>query len=227
MADVTTGTNNVPIIAHDVNGNTATNTYQVVVPPGSSVTPTYDDDGNLTSNGNGQSYTWDALNELTTITYTGGATSNFTYDALGRRIAIVEKNSGGTVTNTKQFVWVGESIAEERDASDAVTKRFFPQGEQVSGTSYYYTRDHLGSVREMTDGSGTIQARYDYDPYGRVTAITSTIPSDFQYAGMYAHATSSLNLTLYPCLRSEYGQVAIQRPARGRCGYNALHLRTQ
>src|SRR5271154_2654162 len=88
-------------------------------------------------------------------------------------------------------------MAEERNASNVVTKRFYPQGEQISGTSYYYTRDHLGSVREMTNSSGTIEARYDYDPYGRVTTITGTIPSDFQYAGYYEHATSGLNLTLY------------------------------
>lgn len=63
--------------------------------------------------------------------------------------------------------------------------------------AYYYTRDHLGSVREMTDSSGNIQARYDYDPYGRATAIINTIPSDFQYAGYYEHAPSGLNLTQY------------------------------
>lgn len=61
----------------------------------------------------------------------------------------------------------------------------------------YYIFDHLGSVREMTDSSGTIQARYDYDPYGRATSITSTVPSDFQYAGYYEHASSGLNLTLF------------------------------
>ena len=66
----------------------------------------------------------------------------------------------------------------------------------ASGQGSYYTRDHLGSVREMTDGSGTIQARYDYDAYGRVTTITGTVPSDFQYAGYYTHAASGLNFTL-------------------------------
>jgi len=40
-------------------------------------------------------------------------------------------------------------------------------------------------------------ARYAYDPYGRTTAITSTVPSDFQYAGMYAHSFSGLNLTFH------------------------------
>lgn len=59
----------------------------------------------------------------------------------------------------------------------------------------YYTRDHLGSVREMTDSSGTIQARYDYDPYGRTTLVSGSNLSDKQYAGMYMHQTSGLYLT--------------------------------
>lgn len=63
--------------------------------------------------------------------------------------------------------------------------------------SYYYTRDHLGSVRELVNSSGAIVARYDYDPYGRTTVITGTVPSDFQYAGYYTHATSGLNLTMF------------------------------
>jgi YD repeat-containing protein len=195
MAPVTPGTNIVSVVAHDVNGNTATNKYQVVVPPGSSATPAYDADGNLTSNGNGQAYTWDARNELLSITYANGASSLFTYDGIGRRVLIVEKNSSGTVTGTKQFVWRGTTLAEERDAGNSVTKRFFPQGEQISGSPYYYTRDHLGSVREMVDNSGNIQARYDYDPYGRVTKVSHG--QRLSVCRYYAHLPSSLNLTLF------------------------------
>ena len=203
--NVTTGTNTVAVIAHDVNGNTATNNYQVVVPSGTGVSPTYDGDGNLTNSGNGQAYTWDAENELLSITYSSGANSGnhteFTYDALGRRLSIVERTGttlgSGAITSTKQFVWVKTNLTEERNASNSVTKRFYPQGEQISGTSYYYTRDHLGSVREMTDSSGTIQARYDYDAYGLVSKVSGSMDSDFQYAGYYEHAPSGLNLTLF------------------------------
>jgi hypothetical protein len=76
--------------------------------------------------------------------------------------------------STKQLVWVGADIVEERNASDTVTKRFYPQGEQIGSTSYYYTRDHLGSVRELLNSSQTVQARYDYDPYGRTTSELHT-----------------------------------------------------
>ena len=194
---LSTGTNTVSVVAMDGSGNAQTNNYQVVVPPGSTVSPTYDLAGNMLTNGNGQTYTWDVENRLLSITYANGASTLFTYDGLGRRVQIVEKDSSGTATSTKQHLWMGAAIAEERDASNTVTKRFYGQGEQISGSAYFYTRDHLGSVREMSDSAGTIQARYEYDPFGQSTLIQGGNLSDFQYAGMYMHQISGLNLTWY------------------------------
>lgn len=62
-------------------------------------------------------------------------------------------------------------------------------------TAYYYTWDHLGSVREMLNSSGTIVARYGYDPYGRTTLVSGTNLATFQYAKMYMHQPSELYLT--------------------------------
>ena len=63
------------------------------------------------------------------------------------------------VTGTKQFIWNGRSISEERDASNAVLRRFYPEGEQISGTSYSYMKDHLGSIVEFENSSGAIQGK--------------------------------------------------------------------
>ncbi len=190
-------TNTVTVVATDSHGNSRTNHYQAIVPAEPSYSPSFDADGNELAGGAGQTYTWDAKNELASITYTGGASTLFTYDALGRRIKIVEKNSSGTVTSTKQLVWDGSRIAEERDVSNAVTKRFYALGEQIGGSNYFHTKDHLGSVREMTDSSGVVHARYDYAPYGRVTKVSGDMDADFQYAAYYEHAVSGLNLTQY------------------------------
>src|SRR6266516_3028270 len=70
-----------------------------------------------------------------------------------------------------------------RDGSNTVTKRYYPQGMQIGTTNYYYTKDHLGSIREMTDGNGVVHARYDYDPRGRLTKVQGDSDSDFTYAG--------------------------------------------
>jgi len=91
-----------------------------------------------TNNGKGQTYQWDAENRLVQIAQ-GSNTYQFAYDGMGRRIS--ETDNG---TLVKQWVWVGSTLAEERDGSTPaiVTKRFFAQGEQqaVSGTATPYYR---------------------------------------------------------------------------------------
>jgi len=67
--------------------------------------------------------------------------------------------------------------------------------------SYYYTRDQLGSVREMLNSSGSIVARYAYDPYGNTTLVSGSNLATFQYATLYAHQPSGLEL---PTFRGGY-----------------------
>ena len=169
-ANVTTGSNTVAITATNAGGST-THGFQVTV-TGAAVQPfAYDPNGNLLGDGT-KTYQWDAANRLVGIGYVGsGAQTQMKYDGAGRRVAIVESTSR-TVTSTKNFVWTGVSLAEERDASGAVMKRCYSQGEQISGAAYYFSRDHLGSIREMTDAIGGAQVRYDFDPYGVRTRVS-------------------------------------------------------
>jgi hypothetical protein len=116
----------------------------------------------MTSDGT-NSYVWDAENRLIQVTYPGsGNNSKFIYDGFSGLVKIVE-TSGGSVTSTKQFVRCGSQICEERNASSTITKQFFGWGQTLSGSNYFYTKDHLGSIRDMTDSTGTVQAHYEYD----------------------------------------------------------------
>jgi hypothetical protein len=83
----------------------------------------------------------------------------------------VNLRPSGTVISAKTLLWCGNQICEERDSTGAnVKKRFFAEGEQRIGGSdagvYYYSYDHLGSIREVTNSSGSLQAQYDYDAWG-------------------------------------------------------------
>jgi len=213
VADVglTSGTNSVPVVAKDANNNTQTNTYQVIVPGGTGKTISYDAAGNTTSDGT-HTFTWDAASRLVKITYADSATSEFGYDAFGRRIWITEKDPSGTATSTKQFLWDGLAIAEERDASNTVTARYFEEGFQriqssPSSTQNYFTsRDHLGSVREVVDNTGTFAARYNYDPFGRITKLSGTVDCDMLYTGHYYHEKSALSLAPYRASDAETGR---------------------
>ena len=180
-------TTRVHIVATDTTPNRNTTDKYVDVPP--SAVPAqayvYDLNGNMTAAGPAGApdvtYGWDAANRLTSIAKSG-TTTVFDYDGLGRRVR--EWTNG---TETKRWVWDGLELCEERDSNNAVTKRYYAQGMQVvSGSnsgSYYYTRDHLGSVREMTSGTGAIRARYDYDPYGKRSKVSGDMEADFGFTG--------------------------------------------
>jgi len=197
------GTNVVSIVAQPTASTTTITTqrYQVVTTGTTPTTLSYDANGNVTTDESGNTYKWDALNRLTAIIYSGGTHTEFAYDGLSRRTQIVERAGttigSGTVASTKNYLWIGPEIAEERDASNSVTKRFFPQGEQQSGTNYYYASDHLGSVREMLNSSGSIVARYAYDPNGVTTLVSGTDLATFGFAGMQKDPESGLYFTLY------------------------------
>jgi RHS repeat-associated protein len=151
------------------------------------------------------------------INYAGtGNYSQFTYGPTGARVKIVE-TSGGSVTSTKQFV-----NDEERDGSGAVSNQFFTLGQTASGTAYFFTLDLLGSIREMTNGSGTIVGELVYDPFGRKTLIQGTVVPDFQFAGYYMHSPSGLSLTFSRPYNSVLGRF-INRDLIGEIGGGNLY----
>jgi len=133
----------------------------------------------------------------------------------------IDESQNNNLVIAKKFVWCGTELCEERDATGAtVTKRFFGQGEQIAGTNYFFTRDHLGSVREMTDSSGTIQARYDYDPYGRRTKVQGDLDADSGFTGHYFHAVSGLHLALYRAYDADMGRWLNRDPLSEAGGLN-------
>jgi RHS repeat-associated protein len=188
----------------------------------------------MTMNGS-QTYEWDAEDRLTAIN-NGSLRSEFSYDGFGRRVKIVEKNNG-TVTDTKKFIWDGEQLVQSIEGPDNpvpgnlvkfvsyydegcyVDQKIMSSGgfNEVAGTAYYYTRDHLGSIREMLDNNGNVVARYDYDPYGRRTKVSGTMDADFGYAGYYYHAMSGLYLTVYRGYDGDNGTF-INRDPMGEAG---------
>lgn len=118
------------------------------------------------------------------------------------------------MTSTKQFVG-----SEERNASGTMTRQFFKRGEIISGTAYFYVKDHLGSIRELTDSSGGIQTRYSFDLYGQTARLQGSVDADFQFAGMYIHARSGLYLTPVRQHKADLG-VWLSRDLEDGISYN-------
>jgi RHS repeat-associated protein len=207
------------VSATDAVPTTKTNTNGLTATASASSTLTWDANGNMTSDGT-NTYKWDAENRLIQIDYPGANNnSQFSYDGLWRNTRIVETVSG-SVTSTKQFVLSSGSKREERDAGSSVSRRFFSLGQTISGISYFYARCRPGSVTEMTDGSGVVQAQYAFDPFGRSTKLQGSLEADFQYAGYYMHQRSELNLTVYRAYSSQMGRWINRDPISENGGIN-------
>jgi RHS repeat-associated protein len=158
---------------------------------------------------------WDAEHRLTAVN-AGNQRTELTYDGLDRLAAIRELTNGFQVS-LRRFLWCDNELCEERDATGGtVTKRYFRQGMKVEGGplagAYCYSRDHLGSVRELTDGSGNVRARYSYDPFGRKAKVSGDVEADFGFAGMFWTSEAGLSLTRFRAYDANLGRWLARDP---------------
>ena len=206
-ADVVPGANAVHA---EADGQTDDQTLTAVV--AGAGTYEYDANGNRTqynaADGSVQRYVYDRENRLTTIYYDATASaprSVFTYDGLGRRIAVTEYDAVGAVTSAQRYLYDGLDLVEVRDASDDTLAQIV-HGPGIDNPlvmvdvtespvdKYYYHTDHLGSVRLITDDTGAAARTYDYSAYGVLLAESGTGASlnPFHYTGREYHAESGL-----------------------------------
>ncbi|WP_155008756.1 DNRLRE domain-containing protein [Priestia megaterium] len=150
----------------------------------------YDENGNRLEDGK-YTYTWNAADQLTSITKKGEskAFATYKYDDDDRRI---EKNVNGTIT---RFYYDGDSINPlyETDGNGSVLRSYVYSMDgvrlsmQTGGKAYYYHYNPHGDVVAMTDDSGAVVVKYTYDAWGnakkQVVSGQTDIKNPFTYAG--------------------------------------------
>lgn len=146
---------------------------------GISLTPTYDANGNMTSDGS-RAFTYDYMDRLTGV-FDVATSATYQYDALGRR---VQKNVNGAIT---KYFYNGDDVVEERDSADAVLRTFLvdnlgnrpPSAVVVSSGSglppeqFFCHYNSLGSLVALTDDSARVVERYEYDAFGKPSIFDS------------------------------------------------------
>jgi RHS repeat-associated protein len=155
----------------------------------------YDANGNLTSKSDASgswSYNWDYENRLKQASKSGGVSVTYSHDALGRRIQGTSSTSGAT-----KFVYDGADVIRDLDAGGGTLADYLngpgidnKLRQTVSGTVAYFTTDHLGSTRVVTDASGNAIASVGYDSFGSVTSGSAS--TRYTYSGREIDADTGL-----------------------------------
>jgi len=127
---------------------------------------TYDNAGNVTNDGS-LAYAYDAAGRLKTA----GTNNSCEYDGDGRKVKQV---SGGYPLF---YLWssvLGEPVVE-LDSSGGVYRAYvLSSGGQMlavqsyDGGFYWLHTDHLGNGRKLTNSSGTVIYRAEFDPHGQM-----------------------------------------------------------
>jgi RHS repeat-associated protein len=122
-------------------------------------------------------------------------TLEFSYSPFSELLESVLQDSTNAITSHERYLWAdGHQPSEERAANGTTVEcRHHHQSEQRIGSTdaglYYYSHDYHGSIRKVTGATGTIRARYDYDPYGkRLTQYQSSTyhgGCEFGYTGHF------------------------------------------
>jgi RHS repeat-associated protein len=195
---VSEGENTVSVKATDLDNEQTSKQWHFTVPAAGAAFE-YDQNGNLKSDGQ-RTFTWDAANRLTGVSGASGSVG-WEYDAFDRRVRQTDTPTG-EAAKTRILILQGTTIIELRDSSNNEIRRCYPEGQEwelnAGGiTKLHYTRDHLGSIRELVDEAGIVRARYDYDTWGKRTKINGDLDADFSYTGHYWNSIASLNLAYY------------------------------
>ncbi|MFA5260384.1 MAG: RHS repeat-associated core domain-containing protein [Candidatus Omnitrophota bacterium] len=131
-------------------------------------------------------YDYSSRGELLSVNLPSGDVIEYVHDPLGRRIA---KKINGSIT--EKYLWSGLTrLLAVYDGADNLLMRFeyaearMPVAMTQGGNKYYLVYDQVGSLRAVTDSTGTVIKRVDYDTFGNILSDSNlAFKVPFGFAG--------------------------------------------
>jgi RHS repeat-associated protein len=150
----------------------------------------YDKNGNMTSRA-GQSITWTSFN-LPSAIGSGTPSSTFSYGPDRQRFKQVGNYTGGTETTyyvgglMEKLVTATRTHYKHQIAGPTGLIATYNRRTDATEDTFYYTKDHLGSIDSVTDASAAIEVRLSFDAFGarRDEADWHGAPSSGEWTGI-------------------------------------------
>ena len=255
--DNSTGTTKITANIHAVNPGAGSNGEDVVstatkseiVPPEEEAF-TYDDDGNLTSDGK-WTYTWDAENRLITITPKSGNEAligkklTFGYDTDAKRIwqDIANWNAGTSawdIPTRERYCYDGWNLLIIADDTFTTASKRFTWGYDLSNTlekaggigglllshanavDATAMYDGNGNVNALSNDTSTLIGRYEYSPFGKLLSASDEqlLEHPFQWSTKFSISCTNLICYGYRYCDLKLGRWLNRDPVRERGGLN-------
>ncbi len=168
----------------------------------------YDDDGNLVERidkqtGDRHQYTFSSENELIEYRFIPSGTAlpskfvQYFYDGLGRRIE--KRISEGGSLRTVKYLYERNNVLAVYDSSLSSPLSYVhsegvddPLILSYGNQSYYFVKDHLGSVRKIVNSSGVVLNSYENDSFGNPIERKESLPNHFLFTGREFDSESGL-----------------------------------
>jgi RHS repeat-associated protein len=151
----------------------------------------YDAAGNVTNDGLGNTYTYDAENRL--ISMSGTNSASYVYDALGQRVR-------STINSTPyDFIYNGGRAIDEVNASNWVwgDAGALQAAVYANATTYFSHSDWLGTVRAWSNVSGGSIGTCTSLPFGDAQTCAGLSPNPWHYTGQPLDSENSLQHFLF------------------------------
>jgi RHS repeat-associated protein len=155
--------------------------------PSEAIVYTYDASGrqlSKTENAGVTTYKWVDNDRLDSV-LTPIKTIAYTYDADDSKIGMNDGsiNKNYLVDKLQPYAQV---VAEYDDTQNLTTEYVYGL-ERISqdraGTIHIYVADGQGSIRQLTNNTGTVSDTYDYFAFGEILNKTGSTENEFQYVG--------------------------------------------
>src|SRR5437879_5811518 len=135
--------------------------------------------------------------------YINAVTVTYKYDALGRRIQRATAGGdqllgGDPSLFVTDFAYDGQDVVRDLNADGSIAAEYLNgpgidnkirQTDAANG-ALYFTQDHLGSTRALTNATGNVVTSFSYDSFGNGPPPLS--PTRYTYTGREHDSDSGL-----------------------------------
>jgi RHS repeat-associated protein len=219
---------------------TSNNLNQYTAIDNPTASPSYDDDGNMTSlpvSTGTWACTWDAENRLVAMEK---ATQRleFKYDYASRRVekkVFTGSTGNWTLDSHRRFVYDGFLQIEKLDGADSnallVTRawtgvegydRLIAETHVSTGNTYYVMTDANKNLTEYLTNAGAVAGHYEYSPFGQITQVSGGLSDqfDFRFSSEFFEQDTGLVYYNFRYYSPELGRWMSRDPIKEYGGWN-------